>query len=86
MATQITITNVQYANTPSALQVWSFWYKLSTDSGWTLISNSSNVNTDGTLQAPIIVSGLTPGSVYYIRGAANCESPVENYFIETAQT
>ena len=86
MATGFIITQVEYANPPAGLQVWSFWYKLASALSWTLLSNTSNVNTDGTLQVPIPVTGLTAGQVYYIRGAANCESPVENYFIQQVQT
>lgn len=85
MATQFTITSVDYANAPAALQVFSFWYKKALDTAWTLISNSANVNTDGTLAAPLNVPGLTPGQLYYIRGASNCESPV-SYFIQQVQT
>lgn len=85
MATQFTIQSVDYANAPAALQTFSFWYKLFSDLSWTLISNSASVNTDGTLGAPITVSGLTPNQSYYIRGAANCESPVA-YFIQQVQT
>lgn len=85
MATEITIKNVDYANPPAGLQVWSFWYKLATASVWILLSNSSNVNTDGTLQVPIVIPGLTPGQVYLIRGAANCDSPID-YFIQQVST
>lgn len=85
MATEITINAVDYANAPAAIQAFSFWFKISTATSWTLISNSANVNTDGTLGAPLNVTGLAPNSVYYIRGAANCESPV-SYFIEQVQT
>ena len=85
MATQFTITAVDYANAPAALQVFSFWYKLASATSWTLISNSSNVNTDGTLAVPLVVTGLTPGQLYYIRGASNCESPTF-YFLQQVQT
>lgn len=85
MATELTITSVDYANAPAALQTFSFWYKLFSDTSWTLISNSASVNTDGTLGAPLNVTGLTPDQTYYIRGVANCESPVA-YFIQQVQT
>lgn len=85
MATSFTITSVDYANAPAALQTFSFWYKLFSDTSWTLISNSASVNTDGTLGAPLNVAGLVAGQTYYIRGSANCESPVA-YFIQTVQT
>jgi hypothetical protein len=85
MATEITITAVNYGNAPAALQAFSFWYKLFSALTWTLITNNVNVNTDGTLAVPQVVTGLTPGQLYYIRGAANCESPVE-YFIQQVQT
>lgn len=85
MATEITINSVDYGNAPAALQTFSFWYKKFSDTGWTLISNSASVNTDGTLGAPLNVTGLTPATAYYIRGAANCESPVA-YFIQMVNT
>jgi hypothetical protein len=85
MATQFTISAVDYANAPAALQVFTFFFKKSTDTSWTLISNAANVNTDGTLAVPLTVTGLTPGSVYYIQGYSNCESPIVA-FMETVQT
>lgn len=85
MPTQFTITKVEYGNTPIAAQTWTFEYKLFNDVNYTLISNTSVVNTDGTLAVPLPVSGLTAGQLYYIRGSANCESPAQ-YFLQQVQT
>lgn len=84
MSTEFTIRSVDYANVPAALQNFRFEYKLATASSWILASASSGVNTDGTLAAPIPVSGLTAGQLYLIRGAATCNSPLE-YFIQQVQ-
>lgn len=80
MATQITITKVDYGNLPSGSQTWTFEYKLFTDTAYTLASNTSVVNTDGTLVVPLVISGLTDGQLYYIRASPNCESPAEYYY------
>ncbi len=76
MATQITINAIQYTNTPSGPQVWSFYYKLFSqpDSAYILISNSASVATNGNLAVPLTVTGLTPGTVYIFQ-AVGCGSP-----------
>jgi hypothetical protein len=84
MATEITITAVQYANTAAGVQTWSFFYKLYSASSWKLISNSASVNTDGTLGTPLNVTGLTAGQLYYIQSYPNCSSPLD-IFIEPVQ-
>lgn len=84
MPTGFTITNVDYANAPAALQNFTFEYKKSTDVSWSVLSSSSAVNTDGSLAVPIPVSGLTAGQLYLVRGSSNCESPRE-YFIQQVQ-
>lgn len=84
MATEFTITKVDYANAPAGLQTFTFEYKLATATSWIILSSSSNVNTDGTLAVPIPVSGLTSGQLYLIRGSSNCESP-RDYFIQQVQ-
>ena len=80
MATQFTITKIDYANLPSGGQTWSFYYKLFSDpdSAYVLISNSAGVGADGTLAVPLTVTGLTPGTVYYIL-AVGCGSPAPMY-------
>lgn len=82
--TTLTITKIDYGNTASGTQTFTFWYKLSTDAGWTLISNSVSVNTDGTLGAPIVLT-VNTGSVYFVQAGPNCESPVD-YFTQQIQT
>lgn len=84
MATEFTLTAIDYANAPSSLQVWTFEYKLWNATSYTLISNSASVNTDGTLGTPLNVSGLTAGQLYYVRAYPNCSSPVD-YFIQQVQ-
>ncbi len=85
MATSFTIEQVEYANTPSGIEVWSFFYKLWSASSYTLISNSASVNTDGTLVVPLTVSGLTAGQLYYIQAYPNCSSPFD-IFQQMVQT
>lgn len=84
MATQFTITKVDYANTPSGSQTKTFEYKLYSATSWILISNTAAVNTNGTLVAPLTVSGLTAGQLYYIRSHNNCDSPPV-YFTQQIQ-
>jgi hypothetical protein len=76
MPTSFTITKIDYANTPTGAQTWSFFYKLFSDpdSSYILISSSAVVNTDGTLVSPLTVTGLTAGTVYIIK-AVGCGSP-----------
>lgn len=81
MATGFVITKVYFGNTPASVQNFSFWYKLwsAPESGYILISGSEPVNPDGSLQAspPLAVNGLTAGQLYYLKGANNCNSPVD---------
>lgn len=84
MATEITIINVDYGNTPIGTQTWTFEQKLFSATSYTLVSNTSVVNTDGTLAVPLNITGLTPGQLYYVRASPNCESPVI-YFIQQVQ-
>lgn len=84
MATGFTIEAFDYANEPSSLQVWTLEYKLYSASSYTLISDSINVNTDGTLGTPETVTGLTAGQLYYVRAYPNCSSPFD-YFIQQIQ-
>lgn len=85
MATGFTIEKVDYSNTPTGVLTWTFEFKLFSATSYTLISNSALVNTDGTLLSPLPVTGLTAGQLYYIRGSANCTSPVET-FLQMVQT
>jgi hypothetical protein len=88
MATGFTINKINFGNTPAAVQNFSFYYKLwsAPDSAYILISGSEPVNTDGTLQAspPLHVGGLTPGDLYYLKAANNCNSPVD-FFVKQIQ-
>lgn len=82
-----TIDKINYANNTGVSQNFRFEYKLATDpdSAYALISASSVVNTDGTLAAPLPVTGLASETVYYVRGANICESPLE-YFTQALTT
>ena len=84
MATQITINSVDFPNDPSGTQTTTFEYKLWNATSWTLASNTQVVNTDGTLVAPLVISGLTAGQLYYVRWSNNCDSPPE-YYIQSFQ-
>jgi hypothetical protein len=84
MPTSFTITGLDYANPPAAIQTWTLQYKLWNASSYTLITNSASVNTDGTLGTPQTVSGLTAGQLYYIQAYPNCSSPFE-IFLQMVQ-
>jgi hypothetical protein len=86
MATSFTINKIDYTNTPSGSQVWSFYYKLfsAPDSAYVLISSSASVAIDGNLAVPLTVTGLTPGTLYYIK-AVGCGSPPD-VFIQQVST
>lgn len=84
MATSFTINKVEYANLPAGVQTWTFQYKRWDATSYILISNSASVNTDGTLGAPLPVTGLTAGQLYYILAYPNCSSPFET-FIQQVQ-
>lgn len=82
-----TISKVDFANPTGIMQTFSFDYKLwsDPDTNWINISISSTVNTDGTLVTPLTVTGLDPNTLYYIRAANNCNSPLE-YFLRQVTT
>lgn len=86
MATAFTINKVDYANTPAAPQTWTFEYKLFSDpeSAYTLISSSAAVDIAGNLAAPLTISGLIAGQLYYVRAHDNCSSPFL-YFVQQIQ-
>lgn len=75
MANTITITSIDYANTAIAGQTWTIEYKLFSASSYILGSNNKVVDDDGNLAVPLVISGLTPGQLYYIRSHNNCDSP-----------
>lgn len=79
MANTITITKVDYANTAAPSQVWRFEHKLASASSWILDSNNKVVDANGVLAVQLVISGLTPGGLYYIRSSNNCNSPAEWY-------
>jgi hypothetical protein len=88
MATGFVIHTVDFGNTPSAVQDFSFYYKLwsDPDSSYILISASEPVNTNGTLQAspPLTVTGLVAGNLYYLKAVNNCDSAVD-FFVKQVQ-
>lgn len=85
MATSLTITKLDYGNTPSGSQTWSFQYKQynQPDSSYAAIGVSA-VNTAGTLATPLTQSGLTPGMLYYVLATQACSSPALS-FIQQVQ-
>ncbi len=88
MATGFTIEKIYFGNTPAAVQHFSFYYKLwsAPESSYILISGSTPVNIDGTIQAspPLHVTGLTAGQLYYLKAANNCNSPID-FFVKQVQ-
>lgn len=79
MATTITISTIDWGNTPSGNQTVTLEYKLWSDSSWVLIDNNVTVEPDGDiLDSPLpSVSGLTENELYYVRVSNNCSSPLE---------
>lgn len=87
MATEITISAINWGNPPSAASTVTLEYKLWSDVSWTLIASGVNVDTDGTItDSPLpSVSGLTESELYYIRTYNECDSPIE-YVTESFNT
>ena len=81
MATQLTITAVDYTNSPAVDETFTFEYKLSTGSTYTTISSGSVVHPTGLLAVPLTVTGLTPGQAYIVRASPNCSSPNAYFFL-----
>lgn len=74
--TDLTITTISFANTPSTTQTITIEYKLSSDTSYTLYSSTVVVGTDGTVITTvhiIVVEGLT----YNVRISDNCNSPAD---------
>lgn len=88
MPTGFVINKVDFGNTPSGVQNFSFYYKLwsAPESAYILITGSEPVNPDGTLQAspPLSVTSLTAGQLYYLKAVNNCNSPVD-FFVKAIQ-
>ena len=75
------ITQVGFVNTPSTSQFVTVEYKLHSDPGYTLASASSQVNINGAIVVPVVIS-LVAGDMYDIRISNNCQSPPD-YFVQT---
>lgn len=88
MATGFTIDKVDFGNAPLATAHFSFYYKLWSDpnSAYILITGSVPVLPDGTVVSspPLHVTGLVAGQLYYLKGANNCDSPVD-FFVKPIQ-
>lgn len=82
MATQITITKVDYPNTADAGQTWTVEYKTYDSPTWILAANNKVANVNGTFSSSLVISGLVSGQLYYTRMHNNCSSPVEYYIQE----
>ena len=88
MATEVTISKINWGNSPASAQIVTIEYKLWSSSSWTVVDSGVNVNTDGDItDSPLpSVSGLTPNELYYIRAYNECSSPLEYSPIETFNT
>lgn len=88
MATQVTISKINWGNAPASASIVTLEYKLWSDGGWTVIDSGVNVDTDGDItDSPLpTVTGLTPGELYYLRSYNECSSPLEYSIIETFNT
>ena len=87
MATEITISSLNWGNNPLSVQSVTLEYKLWSDSSWTTIGTGLNVDQNGDIQESPLpsVSGLTPGELYYLRAYNECASPVD-YFTTSFTT
>jgi hypothetical protein len=83
MATSFNIPSINWGNSPGGAQTITLEYKLYSDSSWTLIDSSVNVDVDGLItDSPLpSMSGLTDGQLYYVRASNNCASPVDYILI-----
>lgn len=88
MANEITISKINWGNSPSSAQTVTLEYKLWSALSWTVIDSGVNVDTDGDiLDSPLPnVTGLTEGELYYIRAYNECSSPIEYSPIESFNT
>jgi hypothetical protein len=88
LATEITISAINWGNSPTSAQTVTLEYKLWSSSSWTTIDSGVNVDTDGSiLDSPLPnVTGLTEGELYYIRAYNECSSPIEYSPIESFNT
>lgn len=88
MATEVTISKINWGNPPGSASTVTLEYKLWSDSSWTIIDSGVNVDTDGDiLDSPLpSVSGLTPNELYYLRAYNECSSPIEYSLIESFNT
>lgn len=88
MATEITISAINWGNAPASAQTVTLEYKLWSTSSWTVIDSGVNVDTDGTItDSPLPnVTGLTPNELYYVRAYNECSSPIEYSPIESFNT
>jgi hypothetical protein len=88
MATEITISKINWGNQPTAAQTVTLEYKLWSSSTWTVIDTGVNVDVDGDiLDSPLPgVTGLTENELYYVRAYNECSSPIEYSPIESFNT
>lgn len=89
MATGFVLDSVDFANEPDSTQSFTFEYKLFSDpeSSYVVIDSGVSVDTDGTILASPLptVTGLSEGTVYFVRATNECTSPVE-YYVQQIQT
>lgn len=81
MPTEIHITSIDYANSTTVPQVWTFEIKKQSDpdSAYAVVSNSAAVDVNGNLGVPVDIMGLTEGTNYLVRASNNCSSPKKYY-------
>ncbi len=79
-----TITEIDYANSTATVQTFQFEYKLWSDpeSAYTLIGTSTVIAATGVLNTPQVVTGLPSATLYYVRAANTCNSPLEFFTIQ----
>jgi len=73
---KITITSVTWTLAPSVAQTCTISYRLTSaadiPANYTLISNSVVINPDGTLAAPVNITGLANETSYTVKAVNNC--------------
>ena len=79
MATQITISKVNYGNSTSGPQTWNIKYKKYDAISTTTVTTNALDNGAGNLISPVVISGLISGELYYVQITNNCQSPAIIY-------
>jgi len=85
MPASYTITKINWSSPPAVMQVCSVYHKLSADpdSAYVLDSASVQVQVNGTLVVPYVVTGLAFDTSYTIKMTNNCGGEGATIVIET---